>query len=86
MTDPIARLDELKTNIVRAYASRDVEALRVAITEAWILSRALKREADIDAVFQLVGVTVTEDERGMPTFSAVLDEDVVDEDPDPTAA
>jgi hypothetical protein len=86
MTDPNARLDVLKTTIVRAHAARDVGALRVAITEAWILSRALRREADVDAVFQLLDITVTEDDRGMPTFSALFEQDSDDDEDDASRA
>ena len=69
------RLDELKTAMVRACAARDVEALRLAVTESYLLSRALKREKDVDAVYELIGVEVTEDEKGVPTFSTDLADD-----------
>jgi hypothetical protein len=75
MDDPHRRLDELKTTMVRAHAASDVEALRLAVTEAWILSRALKREADVDAVFELIDIRVTEDDKGMPTFLTDLSVD-----------
>jgi hypothetical protein len=63
------RLDTLKTTMVRAYAARDADALRAAVAESWVLSRALTRETDVNAVYDLIGITVTEGSDGGPVFT-----------------